>query len=59
MKDTVDLDLSGIFAGKMSLEEAGDVIYNELVEVLSGKLTKCEILKERSGFGISRNGLSI
>jgi len=59
MKDTVDLDLSGILAGKMSLEEAGDVIYNELVEVLSGKLTKCEILKERSGFGISRNGLSI
>lgn len=59
MKDTMDLDLSGILAGEITLEQAGDLIYNELVEVLSGKLTKCEILKERSGFGISRAGLSI
>ncbi|MBZ4688645.1 MAG: hypothetical protein JG764_2278, partial [Clostridiales bacterium] len=37
----------------------GDVIYNEVIEVLSGKLTKCEILKERTGFAIHRVGLSI
>jgi altronate dehydratase large subunit len=59
MSDTVDLDLSGILAGEMTLEEAGDKIYNEVVEVLSGKLTKCEILKENTGFAIHRVGLSI
>ena len=59
MKDTVDLDLSGILAGTMTLEEAGDVIFDEVKEVLSGKLTKCEILKETTGFAIHRVGLSI
>ena len=59
MKDTMDVDLSGILAGKITLEQGGDLLYNEIVEVLSGKLTKCEIIKERTGFGISRAGLSI
>ena len=59
MKDTVDLDLTGILAGKMSLEEAGDVIYNEVVATLNGKLTKTEVLLERTGFAIHRVGLSI
>jgi len=59
MKDTMDVDLSGILAGKITLEQGGDMLYNEVVEVLSGKLTKCEIIKERTGFGISRAGLSI
>lgn len=59
MKDAVDLDLTDILKGKMSLEEGGDIIYNEVKEVLSGKLTKCEILKETTGFAIHRVGLSI
>lgn len=59
MQDTVDLDLSGILAGEISLEQAGDLIYNEVMEVLSGKLTKCEILKETTGFAIHRVGISI
>jgi len=59
MNDTVDLDLSGILAGTMSLEEAGDVIYDEVVATLNGKLTKAEILLERTGFAIHRVGLSI
>ena len=59
MNDTVDLDVSGILAGEVSLEAAGDMIYNEVVETLSGKLTKCEILKETTGFAIHRVGLSI
>lgn len=59
MNETVDLDLSGILAGTMSLEEAGDVIYNEVIATLNGKLTKAEILKERTGFAIHRVGLSI
>lgn len=59
MQDTVDLDLSGILAGKITLEQAGEMIYNELIEVLSGKLTKTEILRETTGFAIHRVGLSI
>ncbi|MFZ7101038.1 MAG: UxaA family hydrolase [Peptococcaceae bacterium] len=59
MNDTVDLDLSGILTGTMSLQEAGDVIYQEVVDTLNGKLTKAEILLERTGFAIHRIGLSI
>jgi len=59
MKDTVDLDLSGILAGEMTLEQAGDMIYREVLEVLSGKLTKSEILLESTGFAIHRVGLSV
>jgi altronate dehydratase large subunit len=59
MKDTVDLDLSEILNGDLSLKDAGDMIYNEVVEVCNGKLTKCEILKEVTGFAIHRIGLSI
>lgn len=59
MHQTVDLDLSGVLAGEVTIEEAGDMIYEELKEVLSGKLTKCEILKENTGFAIHRVGLSI
>lgn len=59
MKDTVDLDLTGILAGNLSLQDAGDVIYDEVVATLNGKLTKCEILLERTGFAIHRVGLSI
>lgn len=59
MKDTVDLDLSEILNGDLSLKAAGDIIYQEVVDVCSGKLTKCEILKEVTGFAIHRIGLSI
>lgn len=59
MKDTVDLDLSEILNGDLTLQAAGDLIYNEVLAVCSGKLTKCEILKEVTGFAIHRVGLSI
>ncbi len=59
MSDTVDLDLSGTLKGKLTLEQAGMMIYDEVLAVLSGKLTKCEILKEATGFAIHRVGISI
>lgn len=59
MKDTVDLDLSGILQGELTMEEAGEQTYDEVVRVLSGKLTKCEALKEATGFAIHRVGISI
>jgi altronate dehydratase large subunit len=58
MSDTVELDVSDIFDGT-SIEEAGERIYNELLDTASGKLTKCEILRENNGFAIHRVGISI
>ncbi|MEC2074125.1 UxaA family hydrolase [Alkalihalophilus marmarensis] len=59
MKDTVELDLSGIFRDELTIDEAGDVIYQEVLETCNGKLTKAEILKEETGFAIHRVGVSI
>ncbi len=58
MRDTVELDVSDIFQG-MSIEEAGMRVYNEVIETASGKLTKCEILRENNAFAIHRIGISI
>ncbi|MDQ0337955.1 altronate dehydratase large subunit [Caldalkalibacillus uzonensis] len=59
MQDTLELDLSDIFNGDLSLEAAGDLIYDEVLETCNGKLTKSEILKEYTGFAIHRTGVSI
>ncbi len=58
MRDTMELDVSDIFTGT-TVEEAGERIYREVLETASGKLTKCEILKEMAGFAIHRVGPSI
>lgn len=58
MKDTVEVDVSDVFDGT-PIEEAGIRLYNEVIETLSGKLTKCEILKEHNAFAIHRVGVSI
>ncbi|WP_100401134.1 UxaA family hydrolase [Bacillus sp. FJAT-44742] len=59
MEDTMELDLSGIFNENLSLEDAGDQIYQEVLETCNGKQTKSEILKENTGFAIHRTGVSI
>lgn len=59
MEDTVELDLSGIFRDELTIADAGEVIYNEVLETCNGKLTKAEILKEQTGFAIHRVGVSI
>lgn len=58
MKDTMEVDVSDIFDGT-PVEEAGVRLYNEVLDTLSGKLTKCEILKEHNAFAIHRIGISI
>jgi altronate dehydratase large subunit len=58
MKDTVEMDVSDMFDGT-SIEEAGLRVYNEVLETASGKLTKCEILRENNAFAIHRIGISI
>ena len=59
MKPTMEADLSDIFSEGTSIEEAGERIYNELLDTASGKMTKAEILKEYNAFAINRIGPSV
>ena len=43
LQDHMDLDVSSIMEGVKTLPEAGKQIYQEIIEVASGKLTKAEI----------------
>ena len=58
MEDTMEVDVSDIFQGT-SIKDAGLRIYNEILDTASGKLTKCEVLKENNGFAIHRIGPSV
>lgn len=58
MKDTLEVNVSDIFDGT-PIEEAGERIYNEVLDCASGKLTTCEILKENNAFAIHRIGISV
>lgn len=59
MKDTVDLDVSGILRGEMSIEDGGQVIFDEVVAVANGRITKSEALRDDNSFAIHRIGVSI
>ena len=48
LKDHIDVDVSSIIKGEETLEKAGQGIFQELLEVASGKATKSEIL----GYGM-------
>lgn len=59
MKDTVDVDVSGIFFDELTLDEAGRIVFDEVIRVSSGRLTKSEVLKDNNSFAIHRIGPSI
>ncbi|MCY4145872.1 MAG: UxaA family hydrolase [Chloroflexi bacterium] len=59
MRDTVDIDVSGVFTGELTLAEAGQIIYDEMARVCSGYLTKSEALRDNNSFAIHRVGPSI
>lgn len=42
MADNMDVDVSGIIDGTMTLKEAGDLLVEEVVEVANGRKTKAE-----------------
>lgn len=56
--DTTDVDVTDIFGGA-PIEVAGRRVYDEVLEVASGKMTKAEILHEDNAFAINRNGPSV
>jgi len=44
MKDNIDINAGVILDGKESVQSVGELIFKEIIEVASGKLTKAEIL---------------
>lgn len=58
MTDNMDVDVSDMLGGTMTLEEAGERIWQEIREVSHGKLTKAEILGHQE-FSINRIGPSL
>jgi altronate dehydratase large subunit len=57
MKDNIDLDVSQIIKGKETVKEAGKRVFEEVIAVASGKLTKAEKLGQRD-FCIFKIGLN-
>lgn len=57
-RDTLDVDVTDIFTGT-PIEVAGRRVYDEVIDVASGKMTKAEILYEDNAFAITRVGPSV
>lgn len=47
MREHIDVDISGLLQREMSLEEAGDLLWDKMVRVSSGRLTCAETLGHR------------
>ncbi|MFN0226422.1 altronate dehydratase, partial [Paenibacillus sp. KR2-11] len=58
MSDNMDVDVSDLLEGTMSLEEAGLAVWSEIAAVAGGKLVKAEILGHTE-FSINRIGPSL
>lgn len=56
--DTTDVDVSDIFEG-LPIQDAGRRVYDELLDVASGKMTTGEILYLADAFAINRCGPSV
>ncbi len=51
MKENIDINAGTIILGEKTIEEVGEEIFNKLIRVANGELTKAEILGHRE-FGI-------
>jgi altronate dehydratase large subunit len=47
MRDNMDIDVSKIIEGKETVQSAGERIFEEIISVASGKMTKAEKLGQR------------
>jgi altronate dehydratase large subunit len=59
MQDTVELDVSGVLRGEITLEQAGQIVFDEVIAVANGRLTRSEVFKDDNSFAIHRIGISI
>jgi altronate dehydratase large subunit len=57
MKDNIDISVSQVVQGKETVKEAGKRIFDEIIAVASGKLSKAEKLGQRD-FCIFKIGLN-
>jgi len=58
MQDTMEVDVSDMFEGT-TLDEAGQRLFDEVLELCDGKMTKAEALREFNAFAINRCGPSV
>ena len=58
MNDNIDLDAGTILEADESIESVGERIFQEIIEVASGELTKAELLGHRE-FALYSLGLSV
>lgn len=58
MRDNIDLDAGGIISGTDSIDSVGERLFDEMLRVCSGKLTKAELLRHNE-FGIYRIGPTV
>jgi altronate dehydratase large subunit len=58
MRDNIDINAGEILDGTASIESIGERIFQEIIEVASGKVTKAEILGHHE-FAIHSLGLSV
>jgi altronate dehydratase large subunit len=57
MSDNIDLDVSDVIAGKKSISEAGQYLFEEIIRVANGKTTKAEELGHNE-FSIYKTGFT-
>jgi altronate dehydratase large subunit len=54
MKENIDINAGEVLLGNQTLEEMGEGIYQEIIEVASGKQVKAEILGHDEQFCVTR-----
>ncbi|MPZ16915.1 MAG: hypothetical protein GEV06_03200 [Luteitalea sp.] len=58
MEETTDVNVSDMFDGT-TLDQAGERLLNEVLDICDGKMTKAEALREWNAFAITRCGPSV
>ncbi|MBM3334695.1 UxaA family hydrolase, partial [Candidatus Sumerlaeota bacterium] len=58
MGDTMEVDVSDMLEGT-SLDVAGERLFQEVLDICDGKMTKAEALREFNAFAINRCGPSV
>jgi altronate dehydratase large subunit len=54
MKENIDINAGAVLTGEKSLQQMGEEIYQEIIAVASGKLSKAEVLGHDEQFCITR-----
>ena len=54
MKENIDINAGTVITGERSLQQVGEEIYQEILKVASGKLSKAEVLGHDEQFCITR-----